>query len=335
MKVNGAAYLCFLLLLTACSDQPEPFSERERIAVRFSLSGIQAEVSTRADGDGTSPLAEGTTLRILAFKRVGTNVDLSKDEYMGEGTYKANSGGLLTAVNSLLLPQGTYDFYALTPSLTVNRASKPYTVSVNHGVDYASSTEATTATVTENNSSVELKVLTRRCTKLTFNFSPKYDNVTSVEIRSAELTNMTNVPVVGMLNTSLSIESADKTTSITLSNKDFIPTTGKPLEYSASTIVLPRKAGGFDFKMAAYFNGNTTETVYSAPLPANLPFLPGYQYTFTVKMKGDAAELELGVASWGDEYFFNTDMGEYYTIELTVENGWQDVPWNDDSSLGE
>ncbi|MCD8094488.1 MAG: fimbrillin family protein, partial [Bacteroides sp.] len=326
-----------LLLLTACSDKPAPFSERDRIAVRFSLSGIQSEVSTRADGNGTSPLAEGTTLRILAFERVGTDANLSQDKYIGEGTYIVNSSGSLTAVTSLLLLEGTYDFYALTPSsVAVNKISKSCTVLVNHGIDYASSTEATTATIKENSSSVELKVLTRHCSRLVFNFLPKYDNVTSVKISSAELTNMTNAPVVGALNTSLPIESADKTASVTLSNEDFTPIIGKPLEYSASTIVLPRKAGGFDFKMAACFNGNTTETVYSAPLPADLPFLPGYQYTFTVKMKGDAAELELGVAPWGDEYSFDTDMGEYYTIELTVD-GWQDITWDDTNggSLGD
>ena len=107
--------LCILLLLAACSAQSEPFSESDKIVVRFSLSGIQAEVSTRAGGNDTSPLAEGTTLRILAFKRVSTDADLSKDKYMGEGRYIANSDGSLTEKSFLLLPRGTYDFYALTP----------------------------------------------------------------------------------------------------------------------------------------------------------------------------------------------------------------------------
>ncbi len=333
MKVNGATYLCFFLLLTGCSDKPEPFSERDRIAVRFSLSGIQAEVSTRVDGNGTSPLAEGTTLRILAFKRVGTNADLSKDEYMGEGTYEANSDGSLKEVSSLLLPQGTYDFYALTPDLEVDKTSNSYSVSINHGVDYASSLTAA-VTVTEDNPSVLLTALTRHCSRLIFNFLPKYDNIKSVVIHSVALTNMVKAPVVGTLDEPLTVGTGDNATAITLT--EFTLSAESPLEYSASTIALPRQAGAFDFKMKACFNDKATEMVYSAHLPADLSFLPGYQYIFTVKMKGDAVELELGVAPWGDEHSFDTDMGEYYTIELTVD-GWQDITWDDTNggSLGD
>ncbi len=300
--------LCILLLLAACSAQSEPFSESDRIVVRFSLSGIQAEVSTRAGGNGTSPLAEGTTLRILAFKRVNTATpDFSQDKYMGEATYTVGRNGL-SSESPLLLLAGTYDFYALTPDLEVNKTGNSYTVSINHGVDYASSLTAA-VTVTEDNPSVTLTALTRHCSRLIFNFSPKYDNVTSVEIHSAELTNMTNAPVVGALNTSLPIESVGKTASVTLGSKDFTSVAGKPLESSASAIVLPRQAGVFDFKMVAYFNGSTTETTCSASLPVDLAFQPGYQYIFTIKMKGDAAELELAVEPWDKEHSLDMDIG--------------------------
>ena len=301
--------LCILLLLAACSAQSEPFSESDKIVVRFSLSGIQAEVSTRAGGNDTSPLAEGTTLRILAFKRVSTDADLSKDKYMGEGRYIANSDGSLTEKSFLLLPRGTYDFYALTPQ-EVSRVNvsdgNPCTVSVKHGDDYASS--LTTATITEDRSSVSLAVLTRHCSKLVFNFLPKYDNITSVDIHSVQLTNMSKSPIVGSLNVSLPIEDGNSGTIITLS--DFTPVVGKSLELSASTVVLPRQAGPSEFKMEACFNGSATRIVCSAPLPfADLGFQPGYQYIFTVKMKGDAAELELAVEPWGKEHSLDMDMG--------------------------
>lgn len=105
--------------------------------VRFSASGVCTEVATRA----ASPLADGTMLRILAFRRVGESPDLSTDKYMGEGTYKAiNGDGTLAAVSSLLLRTGTYDFYALTPDLAVADAGRSgagvtCAVSVGHGVD--------------------------------------------------------------------------------------------------------------------------------------------------------------------------------------------------------
>jgi hypothetical protein len=337
MKVNGVIYLCFFLLLTACSDQPEPFSERDRIAVRFSLSGMQAEVGTRADGNGTSPLAEGTTLRILAFKRVGTNADLSKDEYMGEGAYEANSDGSLMTVIPLLLLEGTYDFYALTPSsVTVDKTNNPCTVSVNHGVDYASSTEVTTATVTENNSSVTLAALTRRCTKLNFAIFPKDGSgITSLTIIEISLSNMTDAPLKGELSKALPIETTRETT-VTLGGEAFTATTEKPLDYSASTIVLPRKAGAFDFKMKASIGSQegTGEKEYSAPLPADIAFLPGCQYTFTVKMKGGKDELVLSVQQWGNNSLDAGDMGDYYTTTLTVESGWKENPWTDADGLG-
>lgn len=336
MKVNGCIYLCFFLLFAACSDKPEPFLESDRIAVRFSLSGIQAEVSTRADGDGTSPLAEGTTLRILAFRRVGTNADLSQDKYIGEGTYKANGGGSLKEVSSLLLPQGTYDFYALTPDLEVNKTGNSYTVSVNHGVDYASSLTAA-VTVTEDNPSVLLTVLTRHCSRLVFNFLPKYDNIKSVTIHSVALTNMVKAPVVGTLNEPLTVETGNNETAITLT--EFTSSAESPLEYSASTIVLPRQAGAFDFKMKVYINSDeeTGEKEYSAQLPADLNFSPGYQYIFTVKLRGGKNELELSVAPWGVDYSYDTgDLGGYYTLELTLVEDWKDVPAVDDGgNLGE
>ena len=105
-------YLPVVLLLCACTENELLLKEHEAFAVRFSASGIATEVATRA----ASPLADGATLRILAFWRVGESPDLSTDKYMGEGTYRAvNGNGTLEAVNVLLLRAGTYDFYALTP----------------------------------------------------------------------------------------------------------------------------------------------------------------------------------------------------------------------------
>ena len=75
-------YLPAVLLLCACTENELLLREREQqFAVRFSASGVCTEVATRA----ASPLADGTMLRILAFRRVGESPDLSTDKYMGEG----------------------------------------------------------------------------------------------------------------------------------------------------------------------------------------------------------------------------------------------------------
>ena len=144
-------YLPAVLLFCSCTESGLLLRERERFAVHFSASGIGMEVTTRA----SSPLSDNTTLRILAFRRVGQSPDLQADEYMGEGTYRASSGnGSLTPVHSLLLRAGSYDFYALTPETATasgggggsgipggggGTTAPPYTVSVGHGMDYATS----------------------------------------------------------------------------------------------------------------------------------------------------------------------------------------------------
>lgn len=218
----------------------------------------------------------------------------------------------------------------------MDKTNNPCTVSVNHGVDYASSTEATTATVTENNSSVTLAALTRRCTKLNFAILPKDGSgITSLTIIEISLSNMTDAPLKGELSKALPIETTRKTT-ITLGGEVFTATTEKPLDYSASTTVLPRKAGTFDFKMKASIESPewTGEKVYSAPLPADIAFLPGCQYTFTVKMKGGKDELVLSVQQWGNNSLDAGDMGDYYTTTLTVESGWKENPWTDTDGLG-
>lgn len=329
MKVKVIHCFCSLLLFTACSIQSEPFSERDRIAVRFSLSGIQAEVSTRADGDGTSPLAEGTTLRILAFKRVGTNADLSKDEYMGEGTYKV-TGNTLDSDSPLLLQEDTYDFYALTPALTVKQAGtgmRTYIVSVGYGDDYATSLSKAKH-VSMKSPTITLETLTRHCAKLGFRAFPILGNISSLRIHSIEMTNMVKSPVEKPLNEPIPMADGDAGTTLTLT--EFVSTT--KMEFSTSTIALPRKAGAFKLTMKALVNG--IEETYSASLPTGLAFQPGYCYDFTIKLKGDAAALELSALPWSEHSQGTGDMGAFYNITLTVVKGWENVEL-DGGSLGE
>lgn len=323
-------YLLVVLLLGACTESDLLLKENEPFAVHFSTVGIGAEITTR------SPLAENVTLRILAFRRVGDAPDLSADEYIAEGTYKAGGNGVLSSVNPLLLRAGTYDFYALTPELTVNRAtgsggSKACTVSVEHGCDYATSLTQSKA-VSESAPQVALQELSRHCTKLTFALAPKSGaHVTAVDIVSAGLTNMTDAPVVGKLLEALSVDGVTCGTTVSLTGFT-APDANKPLERSASTVVLPRKAGAFEYQMKVKFNGSDKETELVANLPQDLAFQPGYSYTFTVKLKGGSAILELTVAPW-NSHEYGTDMGEADKITLTIGE-WTNVAWNGPADTG-
>ncbi|MCI1681853.1 MAG: fimbrillin family protein [Bacteroides sp.] len=297
-----------LLFLSGCTEVTVPSGDADLFTVAFASPVISASSATR----NVSPLSDGTTLRILAFRRVGTSADLSVDKYQGEGTYEVSSGGSgsLTAVSPLLLSAGTYDFYALTPALTVTTGSNAngntYTVSVEHGMDYATSLTESVA-VSGTSLSVNLDALIRRCAKLTFVLSPKEDNITAVNISSAGVTNMTDVPVIASLNEPLNVSGLSKDKEVSVSGFS-APDDSQPLVQESSVVVLPREAGAFNFKMTVEYDNNGVTNELSAPFPADLVFSAGMHYTFTVKMLGTHVDLLLGVSPWADSTL-STDTG--------------------------
>lgn len=325
-------YLPAVLLFCSCTESGLLLRERERFAVHFSASGIGMEVTTRA----SSPLSDNTTLRILAFRRVGQSPNLQADEYMGEGTYRASLGnGSLTPVHSLLLRAGSYDFYALTPETATasggggsgipgggSTTAPPYTVSVGHGMDYATSLTAG-RTVDESNPSVPLNDLVRRCTRLVFELSPKAGNIKKVRVASAGLTNMTAAPVAAPLNAELPLAGVAQSDGLTIAGGSFSPP-DKDLNTSAAAVVLPRMAGKFDFELDVSFN-DMADAKFTAAMPPTLVFAPGTQYTFTLKMKGSSMQLTLTVVPWGESVMGGQgDIGASAPITVTV-GAWENV----------
>lgn len=326
-------YLPAVLLFCSCTESGLLLRERERFAVHFSASGIGMEVTTRA----SSPLSDNTTLRILAFRRVGQSPDLQADEYMGEGTYRASLGnGSLTPVHSLLLRAGSYDFYALTPETATasggggsgipggggGTTAPPYTVSVGHGMDYATSLTAG-RTVDESNPSVSLNDLVRRCTRLVFELSPKAGNIKKVRVASAGLTNMTAAPVAAPLNAELPLAGVAQSDGLTIAGGSFSPP-DKDLNTSAAAVVLPRMAGKFDFELDVSFN-DMADAKFTAAMPPTLVFAPGTQYTFTLKMKGSSMQLTLTVVPWGESVMGGQgNIGASAPIMVTV-GAWENV----------
>lgn len=336
MKCKGLKYSLVTLLFGACIESELLMPEKDIFTVEFSVAGIGVEVTTTRAG---VLLENDRMIRILAFRREGTDPDLSKDEYMGEAEYRAGGDkGTLSAVGTpLLLRRGTYDFYALTPNLSVTRTDglgegKTCTVSVNHGTDYATSFTPA-VTVTEEKQSVNLAMLKRHCTMLTFVLSPKYENITSVDIKSAVLTNLTHAPLTASLDDDkFMLEGVALDTEISLGGASFTcpDAINTPYDRKATTIVLPRTAGAFKFKMKVAFNG-LADTEVEADLPADLVFEEGTHYTFTVKMKGRSVQLVLGVAEWagieqndvsmGDPGTPAIEMGECTNVDLNALMG--------------
>ena len=317
-------YLPAVLLFCSCTESGLLLRERERFAVHFSASGIGMEVTTRA----SSPLSDNTTLRILAFRRVGQSPDLQADEYMGEGTYKAAGGnGALTPVSSLLLRAGTYDFYALTPALAVTNpdgggAGLSCAVSIGHDVDYATSLTAG-RTVSEASPAVVLDDLGRHCAKLIFALQPKAGNITSVGVESAGLTNMTHAPIEAALHTALPVSGVAQDDELMIAGGEF-SAPDADLNTSAATVTLPREAGKFRFKMNVAFNGKAAAE-FAADMPETLVFAPGTQYRFTMKMKGGSIQLILTVLPWGESVMGGQDdIGAFTPITIDV-GSWENV----------
>ena len=317
-------HLPAVLLLCSCTEGELLLRDRDPFAVQFSASGIGTEAVTRA----SSPLADGATLRVLAFRRVGGSPDLQADEYMGEGTYKAAGGnGALTPVSSLLLRAGTYDFYALTPALAVTNpdgggAGLSCAVSIGHDVDYATSlTEQ--QTVVGASAPVLLNDLGRRCTKLIFELSPKAGNITSVGVESAGLTNMTHAPIEAALHTALPVSGVAQDDELMIAGGEF-SAPDADLNTSAATVTLPREAGKFRFKMNVAFNGKAAAE-FAADMPETLVFAPGTQYRFTMKMKGGSIQLILTVLPWGESVMGGLgDIGAFTPITIDV-GSWENV----------
>lgn len=334
-------YLLAAFLFGSCTESGLQLPEKDTFAVEFSVAGISAEVTTTRAGVA---LENDRQVRILAFRRISSTPDLSKDEFMGEAVYKASGGnGALSAVGTpLCLRADTYDFYALTPDLAVTRPNPTggggtCTVSVDHGMDYAASFTSQKP-VTEGSPVVTLATLVRHCTKLTFALSPKYQNITSVNISSAGLTNQTHGPLSASLPTSLDngkflLDGVALDAQVTLPGTAFTSpdAVNAPHSREASTVILPRKAGAFKFKMSVAFNG-LAATGLEANLPADLVFAEGTHYTFTVKMKGGSVQLVLRVEPWGNEDS-DVSIGDPGTtsIELVVGE-WTDV--DTDALLG-
>ena len=165
------AFIIWLALAVAsgCSKADGPAPDTGGTEVGFSLAGVSAEVSSsgavssvsRAGASGLSSggatramlenLAPGSTVRVLAYTRraAGAAADIERDTYVAEATYRVKDDyslepcvvdgmtGVATGTagaSPMRLRAGAYDFYALTPALSITGHKE---ASVAHGTDYA------------------------------------------------------------------------------------------------------------------------------------------------------------------------------------------------------
>ncbi|WP_071145235.1 BF2992 family fimbrillin-A clan protein [Bacteroides ihuae] len=311
---------CFL----ACTNSEGLSSEHEGVEVNFSTRGIVAQVaSTRADA---SSLAEGATIRVQVYKHTGTATDLTSTNYIGESTYVVGTGGSLNAcvvdaagkvisgtATNLYLRSGDYDFYAVTPALTLSTSGE--TTAVAQGMDYATSlTQGISVSSTVPTQSVTLTTLERKCAQLVFNIDRAITTITSVTIDELTLTGLAVGPLTGTMNNALST-AASNTGSVTLSNSNFTYDATDQYKASASTIVLPKTDGNMQLSMKVKFNGHATARTLDPVTVPTTALVAGTQYTFTLKLYGDEFVLSLSSSS---DTSWNTPIG---LIANAVGNG--------------
>ena len=315
------------LLLASCSQNEVPVVPTNKpTTVEFS------SVKPLALDPGTEYLAENATVRVLAYKRVGTNPDLTKDIFMGQNTYYvSNTQGKLTActvdaagikigtsTEKLQLIQGKYDFYAFTPAVGITGvptigtaiAVKP-NIAVNNGNDYAISlTPNEQVYVTSNPvQTIELATLQRQCTKIIFDID-KHTGVstssfTTVVINSATLSDMPNNTYTAKLGESMAGITPDPGNPLSIFevlNK----TNGSQTAYTGEMIVLPRAKQDMLLSMNIKFDTEAAAT-YTKNIP-DVELEPGKEYTFIIRLIKDSILFELEVADWDG------------TISLTDDN---------------
>lgn len=340
VKLLWLVYFLFILCFAACT-QAGGLLERVGSEVHFSFSTSatgSGEIVTRV-GDGTS-LQEGTTVRVLAYRRPNGSADavLSQANYAGEAMYITDASGKLRSDSQpLQLIGGVYDFYAVTPALTVNHNGNEPSVSVAHRTDYAVSLTKGCSISTGGINNVSLATLQRRCSLLSFETDLKegVTGISSVEIQNVSLTDMATEP---QMTTGLNLLPATPgTTVLTLLERDFIyPDPGKMYQSKGEIVVLPKQEAPFTLTMNVCFNGGSVLTALTANLE-RIRFEAGNRYAFAIRFRQREdiyVELILMVSPWQEENL-STSMGEVGEVpmEVIVLGYW--TPNESSASMGE
>ena len=380
-----------MFVFGGCSESEHGVDPNDgKIAVSFSLPAIGVESSAGSASVASLdtragkpvPFDENVTVRIVAYKRTGPLADLSSDSYVDEATYIAvkegsqivlkpctmsfdadtgriDPSGIKTeGASPLRLMAGTYDFYAITPALALEKDATdgstlavPAKVSVHHGDDFASSLTGEVEVLsdgsvrqpdpanvgskkTQTGGKVELIILDRKCSRIEFNVVRNTETAfDKLEIVSAKMTKMTKSPIV--LSTIL----------------DDIYDKGA----SAGGSYVADNSAGFDFPTSAFTKNPDKETGMDTDFPYKWlvasPILPKkedkYGITIGIRLGNDAgtaqeAELrttddKIGALAFlpDTRYTFWLKLkGNGIQLVLTIGN-WESVDsWEDPDGIG-
>lgn len=338
--MKKALFILLLVAATGChkSDSFVPETEDDRIAVGFTVGAVSASASPASRADVTEvDLAVGTTVRVLAFERAATNADIVNDKRAGEATYVVVEEGLeddgvtpkrvlkachvdsatgaidntqTSDPDEIRLRADTYDFYAFTPAVAI---AAPWDVSINHGVDHASSLTGSVEVKPDTSQpdpytqSVELSVLLRKCAKVSFSFDRKSESssIKKIQVKKVELSQIAHAPATSKLCGNLSIGANDDTYSGFPTGVITFPDDSDPVRFDCFDEVLPKSSGEYKLSLTLNFNDAAKDTTPEATITTTNPdfanvleFVPGYHYNFKIVLKGNIFTLILQVGDW-------------------------------------
>lgn len=306
------------LCLFSCNAENE--NEYGNKTIHFSFEAIQADISASSASTTRAQLSVNSTVRILVYKRSGSLNNISSDTYVDENTYVIGNDGSLKACltdetgtktsdngTDMVLLSGCYDFYAISPAISVTR-TEGASLHVSHGVDYATSlTGAVNVNSETGMQNVMLTTLDRKCSKITFNIDRGASSITNVSVNSLTLTSMSSGPLMAIPAQDLPMASTNETV-LSLLNTDF-KMGSNPWQASASAIVLPKSDGAMELSMNVNFNGHTAaRNLGPVPLPSTT-FEKGKEYLYTLKLYGDEIVVELSISPWYEVDLSTGDLG--------------------------
>lgn len=355
--------LLFILLLavaTGChkSDDGASAPQGGEVTVDFTLAGVRAVVrpaaapAVRADEGAATPttgtpvaLAEGATVRILAFARAAANADIANDTFIAEATYVADASGELTpcvvdangavtagTAKAMRVPPAEYkyDFYAITPAVAV---PDHRVVSVAHGVDYACSLTSEEITPRVSGAqTVALNTLVRHCTQLAVQLKPsstaKFQSMVFSEDFSLKYISKTPyaAAICSQWNPDDEVawpllaltDAEDAAYNYSIAKSKFVANPESPLVHNATDVVLPKRKSAFRVQTAISFDGMKA-TPLTAPVNS-MAFAADRRYNFVVTLDGAKLTLILQVGPWVDGYGgdVDLDLGEWPHASITV-----------------
>ena len=354
----------FILLLAAAvgchKSESVEIDDTDRVAVSFSIAGVSAQVSATSRADATvTPvevlLDEGATVRVLAFQRVGSAADITADTQVaapyGEATYVVRPDGSLKPCNvkadgsvdaassatpaAIRLRADKYDFYALTPALPISAAGG-YKVSIAHGTDHAAScTEDEVIPAGVKSHPVTLKVLDRKCAKISFSFDRKdgSETVKSIKVDSVYLTSIAHSPSVATVLCAALDRGANDTNYAFPKGEVTYADDGKKTAYDCSDVVLPKTKDKVGLGVEVRFNDNTNSkqrsklVVKTEDMP-DMAFNPGYHYNFRITLQGGVIILNLVVGPWNGIDWDDFEIGAAPGVSIEVGR-WELEDWDD------